>query len=381
MVRHHDLAAAICVVLLLGHYLWTHPFVERSHYNDFGTFYRAACSGSLYAPDPLSPRVDGVVFVNLNPPQLHLALRPLCLVTLPVAHAIWMALSVVVIGGGTLWIRRHDAVRIGPSVALTLAACTSALFLTGQITAVLFPLLVAAWLADKRRYMAVAGAALGVLISLKPFLAVPVLWWVARREWRALMAAGLALAVSLILGATAYGWDALLAWLTNLRTVSWPWVALNASVWAPWARIFGEAPYYVPVVDSATMRLACTALGGAIVAVGTTWALGRTRSRDCGWALCVVAALLLSPLGWTYYGWLAIPPLLAVPVPRWAWLTAGIGWAMPPLVLVLVSMESAVMTMSVGSSYTWGLLALWAGVVRTAASATPPCVGPAQTDG
>jgi len=92
--------------------------------------------------------------------------------------------------------------------------------------------------------------------------------------------------------------------------------------------------------------------------------------------------LLVSPLGWTYYWWLALGPMVAVGA-SWrgrsaheerppdskarAWRRALLLAAVPglfwPLPLTVVFQPSAWATALPGSAYFWATLALWAALL------------------
>jgi hypothetical protein len=89
---------------------------------------------------------------------------------------------------------------------------------------------------------------------------------------------------------------------------------------------------------------------------------------DGDWAALLLAALLMSPLGWNYYVWIAVWPVAALlahhapwrqPTMRDLWLLPGLGgwlwwgkmtdWGQPHVVA----------TLTAASVYFWALLALW----------------------
>jgi hypothetical protein len=106
------------------------------------------------------------------------------------------------------------------------------------------------------------------------------------------------------------------------------------------------------------------------------------RGVDRGFGLLLLAALLISPLGWTYYWWLALGPMVAVvgswwgreacpersPVPnggRWrrALLFVAVPGLVWPLPATFAFQPSAWTTVLPGSAYFWATLALWAALI------------------
>jgi hypothetical protein len=90
---------------------------------------------------------------------------------------------------------------------------------------------------------------------------------------------------------------------------------MNASLRAPITRALTVNPAYPHFVDAPALaalvwRTAFVVLSTLVLAIA---ALDRRDGwRDRGMALLLVSAIFLSPLGWTYYVWWTLPPLLAV---------------------------------------------------------------------
>jgi hypothetical protein len=331
---------------------------------DFGTFYRATCGPGLYTEDPDSVML-GVRYRNLSPPHFHLVLLPLCRFPIGDAFILWTFVTVASLVASA-WIVERTAHYRWPAWATTAAAASGAttnLIITGQVTGALAVPLVLAWRADRQNRLWAAGLWLGVVAAIKPFFGVVVLWWMARRAWAAVAGVGCAMTASFAAGVVFYGWPNLLAWIRELQAVSWPWAITNASAWGPWARTFGPSVYLTPLVDWPAVRIGGTAVTLVAVAIGTALALRRTSNRDVGWVLCLSAALLLSPLGWAYYGWWLLLLLPLVPVPTTAWLAAALTWALPSTELLALVRASAVLTATLGSAYTYGLMVIWASLV------------------
>lgn len=331
---------------------------------DFGVFYRATCGPALYRDDPDSVMI-GVRYRNLSPPHFHLVLLPGCRLPIADAFILWNFVNIAGLLLSVLIVERTAGYR-WPAWATTAAAASSAttnLIITGQITGALAVPLILAWRADRQNRLWAAGLWLGVVAAIKPFFGVVVLWWMARRAWAAVAGVACAMTASFAAGVVFYGWPNFLAWLRELQAVSWPWAITNASAWAPWARAFGPSVYLTPLVDWPAVRIGGTVATLVAVAIGTVLALRRTSNRDVGWVLCLSAALLLSPLGWAYYGWWVLLLLPLVTVPLAAWLVAALAWALPSTELLMLVRGSAWLTATLGSAYTYGLLAIWASLV------------------
>jgi hypothetical protein len=155
-----------------------------------------------------------------------------------------------------------------------------------------------------------------------------------------------------------------------LGTVQWDWMALNGSIKGLLTRALSENVQYA-VVASAPWLIRPLWLGGAaIVGLVTMVAARRTRSAgqvDRGFALILLAALLMSPLGWLYYVNLALGPLVARAIPWWQagtrptrrmMITAGVALYFPTA-YTLTLQPLPVATLIVGSAYFWGMSIVW----------------------
>jgi alpha-1,2-mannosyltransferase len=183
-------------------------------------------------------------------------------------------------------------------VILLLSSPMLATLALGQVYPVLALGLVAAWVADRRDRQEVSGAALGLVIAFKPSLLPVLLWPVARRQWRALVAALVSGAAATLVGVVVLGPGATLDYIGVLRdrSVSAYWD--NASLPSAAARLFTENPYAQNVATLPWMVTVGYALG--IAAIFFT-AMRIRHSPEVGlWAM-VAASLLASPIAWHNY--------------------------------------------------------------------------------
>jgi hypothetical protein len=83
---------------------------------------------------------------------------------------------------------------------------------------------------------------------------------------------------------------------------------------------------------------------------------------DRAFAMMMLAALLVSPLGWVYYWWLPVGPMAALlrRPPAAFWIAAPLMAA--PLFVVTAGQPNGWMTVTVGSAYFWATLLAWAAV-------------------
>ena len=96
----------------------------------------------------------------------------------------------------------------------------------------------------------------------------------------------------------------------------WSWLLVNASIWAPWTRTFHPSPAFAHLTNPAWAFVpAFTA--ASVIGVVTAWRLRHDVNVDLAWTILWTAALLISPLGWTYYLWWAAGPIGVTVLRTW----------------------------------------------------------------
>jgi len=239
------------------------------------------------------------------------------------------------------------------------------LLLAGPVTA--------AWVAARQQRNATAGAWLGLAAVVKPFLFVFVPYLAITRNWRALRTMGAVAAITLAAGVLVFGADAYREWALQIPRVNWGTHYFNASIAGVVERLFGVS-YYATAGRHPWVARTLIAAGVATVALITFRRVVRHRadrrdeSIDEDWAVLLLASLLLSPLGWVYYLWIAFGPaaatigngrfwerrrpadLLLIPgLGGWLWYGKMAHWGQP----------SPLATATFASMYFWALLSLW----------------------
>jgi alpha-1,2-mannosyltransferase len=371
-------AGVTLAILILG-FRATPPVLEQFHYNDFGTFYRAAASGQLYGPDPYLPVAGSFTAKNLNPPHFHLLFRPLTLLPLPQAYVVWLILTAGMIGLG-LW---RSARLVRPAWPWWMWAVMLAwtpffsLVYTGQITALVFVPLVLAWWADREMRPAAAGVWLGLAVSLKPHLVLLVVWWVFRRRWRSVAMAIVTGAAVAVCGAVAYGRAAYATWLSHLAGVAaLPWGAMNCSLWALPSRLWHATPYYANIAERPDLVAMATLFLVTPVALATLVGLRKVRSPDTSWALALSATFIVIPLGWAYYAWWWVPMTMGLPLSRRTWAVVAVCLTIPVGFVSAFAKDSVLLTMTVASAPVYGSAVLWVSILRLALAESPQDVLP-----
>jgi alpha-1,2-mannosyltransferase len=276
-------------------------------HGDFDTFWRSARAfwegGEVYA--------TGAELENLNPPFWVLLISPLGLLEPLVAYRFFVLITLSVTVGYLAWmadeLRLRSAWAVIGGVMLILSSPLLATLALGQIYPFLALGLVVAWMADRRERHRISGAALGLVVALKPSLAPVLLWPLVRRRWGAFWAAIVAGAAATLIGAAVVGFGAMLDWLRLLSESSASPYWDNASLPSAAARLFTDNPYAQHAATWTWTIPVAYALG--IAAVAVTAARARGGAEAGLWAL-VAAALLASPIAWHNYLVLLGPGIL-----------------------------------------------------------------------
>jgi dolichol-phosphate mannosyltransferase len=382
--------------------------------NDFGRMYASAellaRGQDMYAYTKATPaRLDEkgrqIDLHNMNPPHFHLLLVPLTLLPEPD----WAYIVYLVLSAWCLYYCVHRTIaatgleltperrRLGIVFALLFCG-TAAMLFTGQLTFFLMVPVTLAWLAARRGQWAKSGALVGIALSVKPFLGVLLAYYVWRRHWRAVAACLGACVLCYALGVLVCGWDNHLSWRARLASSEgWAWLPMNASLMGMLTRTLTESMWYVPLAHLPPRGAWLLWLGiGGSLGVLTLLATSRgTRVADvdADFSLLLAASILFCPLGWVYYVWLVLPPLVVTMAagqarwPRWLlgvvivaaiWPIIGTrlfqpeyvgpppdpGVVLPAPAPTWPAAVAALATLTIGNVFFWGLFALWCGLVR-----------------
>jgi len=265
---------------------------------DFDSFWRSA-KAMLEGQNIYD---TGVELVNLNPPLWTVLISPLGLLEPLTAYRVFVLISLIVVVGYLAWTVEELHLRPGWTVVgVVMLLFSSPLLATlalGQVYPVLALGLVAAWVADRRNVQEVSGAALGLVVALKPSLLPVLLWPLARRRWKALLAALISGAVATLIGIVVLGPGATLDYIGVLmeHSVSAYWD--NASLPSAAARLFTENAYAQNVATLPWMVPLAYVLG--IIAIVLT-AMSVRHGPEVGLWVLVAASLLASPIAWHNY--------------------------------------------------------------------------------
>jgi Glycosyltransferase family 87 len=381
-------------ILLLWNFALGYLMTVRLHMNDFGKFYystRLFLDGQdMYGPNPATtlPVTDSETreFLNLNPPHAHVPLLPLALLSPLAALGVWSLASGVCLARSIGLIAKNTNLSV-TSVHPLLAAFaflafagTQTVMVTGQLSFILMLPVTLAWIAARRGDWSRAGFYLGLLISIKLFflIFVPYLWLRARAR-PVIVAAATAMGCFSV-GLLIFGVEAHRSWLRALGAIDWLWVAMNASLPGLLSRALSPSPHFTPLAIAPEAIHTLSMIGAVVIGLLSYLVVLADRTEesvDRSFALLMITALLVSPLGWLYYVWFVLGP--AVAVLAWGGSAArggaflrrvqiGLIWvagmvSVIPEVVVRSFQPSSFLTVTLGSAYFWGMAALWAALL------------------
>jgi hypothetical protein len=343
LTRGHVWAAVLVVGSILGlRVAWniaTHVGPPDVYQKDFVQEYllsRALLDRlDLYAPRGTLASHYGLPEIPLSylptphPPPMAIVFLPAALTDYPRSASVWLGIEVGLLATAMWLLLRSVRAHLPPAavIALTLSLLPLYPFRSdlseGQLMVLLLVLLTGAWLALRSNRPVLAGALVGLAVLVK-FVPWPLLLLFAvRREWRALAAGLLSIALGYLVTLIAVGPTTILHYFTQALPANNYDDAIrmsNFSVWSIGARLFegigtpdkpggvtGAALVYSPVLA----RMVTPVIPSLVLMAGLVWA-GRRVALDRAFGVMVAVSILLSPIVWQNYFLLAALPAAEV---------------------------------------------------------------------
>ena len=350
---------------------------------DFSVFLTSArhdlAGHSLYAPLRLRITHTGysTAVLNLNLPHTMLLVWPLARLSDRAALTVWLSVGLALGTWASLASLRalRWRIRLLPALLVVLYlvawAPSAAFTMTAQISFYVMAPVCAAWLAHRRGESTRAGLWLGLAAAMKPFLLIFIPYFLLRRDRRALTAMLGVLIGCVAVGVAVFGPGAYAEWLAQLPRIGWSAHYFNASIMGVLQRTIGRSGFAV-IARAPELVVPLTALLALVVGLITLTRATRPGPEparaDGDWAALLLAALLMSPLGWNYYLWIAVWPVAALlahrapwrQLARWDfWLLPGLGGWLWWGKMTTWGQPHVLATLTAASMYFWALLALW----------------------
>lgn len=287
---------------------------DRVIHSDFDSFWLSARAlldgGDIYR--------TGARYANLNPPLLTVLFTPFALLDPLPGYRMLVLVTVVLVIGSLAAVaaelRLPARVAVVATAAVLLSSPVLATLGLGQIYGLLAAGLAVAFVADRRGRPLLEGAALGLVVAVKPSLAPVLLLLVVRGRRRGLGAALATGVLATAAGALAAGPRSLPDWLGLLLRHPVQTYFDNASLPATLLRLTEVNRWGRPVLEVPGGFEMGLVLGLALLAA-TLWVVRRPPA-DGGpdaalWAVAA-AALLSSPLTWHNYLMVLMPGVLVL---------------------------------------------------------------------
>lgn len=296
---------------------------------------------------------------NTHPPTANLIAIPFTWLTYRDAHLAWNLLSLGMLCLTLYWIVK--GLEIQMTVWSTIALLTLLLacdplqqsLIQGQPNLLLALLIISAWKAGNSGKPFVSGMCLGLATAIKIYPAYLFLYFLVRRDWRAISGGAVSFGLITLLTTAIFGVDTyrdyLMVALPSLADVTNNWS--NASLLAFWKRLFEHSANTIqPLVNSPTLLQISVwsswlVMTGLVVA--SIWKTRAEKFSDRGFAITITAMLLMTPTTWHHYFILLALPiglLLALSQPhtgkRWVVNLVIFALALSPRVVWALAIHS-----------------------------------------
>ncbi|MFK7778785.1 MAG: glycosyltransferase family 87 protein, partial [Gimesia sp.] len=250
---------------------------------------------------------------NTHPPTANLIAIPLYRLSYRNAQFAWNLVSIGMLCLILFWIVKGLKIQMTPwsilAVITLILACDplQQTLIQGQPNLLLTLLIVGAWRAGKSGKPTVSGMCIGLAAAVKIYPAYLFLYFLVRRDWRAIKGGIISFTLITLLTVAVFGIDAYREYLTivlpSLADITNNWG--NASLLAFWERLFSPSTDSVQsLIDSPILLQFSLYLSWALLTLMVVAATLRTRSEQFSnqaFAITITAMLLMTPTTWHHY--------------------------------------------------------------------------------
>jgi len=295
---------------------------------DFRAYYDAAlrlvATGSPYQAETLTGSFrPGPAGLYLYTPAPALLVVPLTWLGTDAATMTWLLVRVGLLFGACALMPVPRWVKLGAFGVAVISPQFLYDLNLGNVSVIVTFFAIVAWRwLDKP----IGGMAIAASLTLRPTMGLIWIWWIVRRQWTAVAWTVLGFAAIFLISLPFVGVGSWLEYVTVLRNVSDVMGVKNNTDLGSAALAFGLSQ------QLANLLL----VGGFALSIGAI-ALSLRRDREIGFAVTLMATLLLSPLLWDHYLTNLIVPaaLVAARGRRWGLLLPLLGWLPQPYLPVV----------------------------------------------
>jgi len=296
-------------------------------YSDYGKFYQSlhfilagknAYTPIYYQPAPTAKEPHPTTRLlggNLNPPFFNLMLLPLGLLSYVISFYTWQILSALCGILSVLLLKKALDIEAAntPFFILSLMAAlfiyypTYANIWLGQVALFVFPFLLGAWLAALRNNLRICGCLLAIATSIKLFFGLFFVYFVIRREWRALGWYCATLVICSLIPLFIFGKHIYFDYRKVFNHVVWYASSWNASLYGFFLRLFSGAEKNIPLWSVPHLAPVLYAISSILIIIAAVIVLQPDRKIPAqqkialDFSIIIVTLMLISPLGWMYY--------------------------------------------------------------------------------
>lgn len=263
-----------------------------------------------------------------HPPTVAVLGLPLGALSYEQAAVAWLVFEIVCIVAAIylllLWSDRRPRLALCAFLALIAIAWSPFWeeLVTGQLMALLLFLLIGAWLALREGRSILGGVLLGLTIAVKLIAWPIIIFLVLKKNWRAVVAAGVTVVVGNLAAAVLMGFDRVLYYYGKVSSAVSPLYRAyehNFSLWTIGWRVFDGTGSLVvmgfsspPLVNAPILaRLFSYAIPLALLLAGLVLAV-RAHSFDTSYCILICVSILVSPVAWWHYLVLLLIPVFII---------------------------------------------------------------------
>jgi len=266
-------------------------------------------------------------------------------------------------------------------IGLLVFTGTGLLLRSAQISFLLLLPFTLAWINARHKNWGKVGTYLGLCACIKPFFLIFLPYLILKKYVTALRSFTVIFVGAFVLGTLTFGIESHKDWLLALASVNWYWAGSNASILGFLTRSLAESPAYSVATYAPTLIFPLWVIGSVLVGLVTILTSAADVSRtaiDRSFSFLLIAAFLISPLGWTYYYFFLFAPLSSLAMEWWQrsasvhhqenhWknharkllLVSAVPGLMVPMYHVVSFQPNPLATVSIASIYFWSTLFIW----------------------